>query len=281
MMHPTKVLLCTALAVSIGALLLGTSPTPLDASDALPLDGRWAGAAVWDDGKAEVSTYHVVRPFYGERCEGEAVFIVVKEPWEARAQVKSDTPTDVEVLKLNRMEEVTTAYYPYRFACSSFLLRDDPRIIDKVASTSQEWCGTTYQALRRRADGSHIHEWRSYFGSEGDGEAALMNQPLALLALDALPVQLRALELTEGRLGEARLIGSVISSHASELEPERVIIECAREGESWRVELSGEDGQTLARLWFAADASRLMQRAELPGGIRYELRSSERRAYWP
>ena len=279
-------LMSLALAVLLALGWLVFSGAPVSADDSVTFNGATLASSIWDDGKAEVTTYSVERPFYGDVRQGEATFIVVKEPWDTKKHVKSDTSSPVDVLKLHRVEEVVTPYYPYRFATTSFVPRVRPGHTLKLASTSQEWCGTTYQAWRDAPDGGE-YEWRSYFGAEADGMATIeVDAGLPVLMVDSLPLTMRSLELDEGELGRAQLVSSLISNHALPPQVNVVTLTASRDESihrdtEWRIEARTEDGAALATIWVDAGAPHVMTRAALPGGITYRLEGTERRAYWP
>jgi hypothetical protein len=82
-----------------------------------------------------------------------------------------DTET---VLKLNFMKEFVTGIYKYNVMTSAFTpvnINEHPRSL-KLASSSQEWCGTTWSQLNLRG-GQYEVTGHSYFEDEGDYEATL------------------------------------------------------------------------------------------------------------
>jgi hypothetical protein len=73
--------------------------------------------AHWGDGKAELSSYKVVQPRYGELREGYGVMIFVTEDINSKTYIKVESPTAdkdrLYVLKLNNVLKFTTGIYDY------------------------------------------------------------------------------------------------------------------------------------------------------------------------
>ena len=69
----------------------------------------------WADGMAEISSYRVVQPRYGENREGHGVMIFVTEDLNRNTMIKVESPTPKEdrlyVLKLNNVLKFTTGIY--------------------------------------------------------------------------------------------------------------------------------------------------------------------------
>lgn len=127
----------------------------------------------WNQGKAEITRYHLDQARYGEMHAGEAVLIFVTEPFLRDRQVKlerGDPGKGVPVLKLNFVRKFFTGLYPYSLMTSTFTPVDSPtsRAL-KVASSSQEWCGQTFTQVNLH-DGRYEGLLRSYFEAEGDRE---------------------------------------------------------------------------------------------------------------
>ena len=68
--------------------------------------------AHWGDGKAELSSYKIVQPRYGELREGYGVMIFVTEDINRRTLIKVESSTPdkdrLYVLKLNNVLKFTT-----------------------------------------------------------------------------------------------------------------------------------------------------------------------------
>lgn len=130
----------------------------------------------WYAGEAEISSYDLQQSRYGEIHPGHAVLIFVTEPFSKDKQVKLDNPQknpqdEVSVLKLNATRKFNTGIYPYATIQSVFTpvsLDKYPATL-KVATSSQEWCGHTFEQLNLARNG-YNHKLFSYFESEGDVE---------------------------------------------------------------------------------------------------------------
>lgn len=132
----------------------------------------------WYAGEAELSHYDLQQIRYGEVRNGEAILVFVTEPFLTDKQVKLESEAEGRdtqtVLKLNFLKEFVTGIYEYNVMTSTFTpvnANDHPRSL-KVASSSQEWCGTTWSQLNLR-DGQYQVTGHSYFENEGDYETML------------------------------------------------------------------------------------------------------------
>jgi len=156
----------------------------------------------WGDWKAELDSYRLAQPRYGQPRPGSAVMIWVTEPLSAAKHVKLDRPEAagadaVSVMKLNFIRRFKTGIYDYSLMTSVFspVVFGNSSIAAhrplKVTFTGQDWCGHVFQQLDIRG-GELLSQWRSYFESEGDAAERL---PLAenLLLEDELWYRLRGL----------------------------------------------------------------------------------------
>jgi hypothetical protein len=256
---------------------------------ARPLRPDFAVDPVWDDGKAEIARYVASRTVYGERRPYEAILLAVKEDLDAASLVKADPPYGARplrtVLKLNLVREIPTANYDYRYLTSVFVDRSDPTRLVKLTSSSQEWCGNTFKAVRV-GGGRAVYRWSSYFDGEADGEQELALGPDDLFE-DQLPLSLRGLDFGEGRELRVRLFPSFATNRAGPLRPLASRLEVsgpealqvpAGSFRAWKV--AGEAAGLPIALWFDAAPPHLLLRWETTLGDRLELSSVERRAYW-
>ncbi len=172
--------------------------------------------ARWSDGNAELTSYDVITPRYGEPRPAELVLIYVTEPMNRRTWIKDDDargPDRVAVLKLNVSLKFETGVYPYSVMTSVFAPLDAWRPARfapvKITLTAQEWCGHVFQALWPGEDSVRT-EIRSYFASEGERDETLPTRPGTLYE-DALLIQLRELDgpFAEGGLWEGDLVPSL------------------------------------------------------------------------
>ena len=142
-------------------------------------DAFWAH---WGDGHAEISTYDLQFPRYGEVRSGTAVAIFVTETFSDEARVKADkgrhpAADQFPVMKLNLVRDFPTGIYDYNLMSSVFYavpeFRGRPAGSPmKVSFSSQEWCGQVYHQLLpdERVIRSVSH---SYFDGEADRSGEL------------------------------------------------------------------------------------------------------------
>ncbi len=113
----------------------------------------------WGAGQAEISTYKLVTPRYGEKREGQAVLIYVTEDMSDTLRVKADPgkhpASDVfPALTLNHVRSFQAGIYDYRIMTSTFVRVAQGFPVAKISFTSQEWCGQVYHQLLPRGDRS-------------------------------------------------------------------------------------------------------------------------------
>ncbi|TMQ67585.1 MAG: hypothetical protein E6K78_04185 [Candidatus Eisenbacteria bacterium] len=149
---------------------------------------------LWDDGRAEFSTYVGTTRRYGEERATEARLIVVKEDLLRASLVKSDAGPipgrTVEAIKLNVVADFRTGVYTYHQTASLFFDRTTMQVL-KEAMSHTEACGITYVRIGPKG-GRLVHEAHSYWDGEADREVALA-WPAGgeRLYWDGLPVSLR------------------------------------------------------------------------------------------
>lgn len=141
----------------------------------------------WFSGEAEITSYQLKQPRYGEMRDGEAVLVFVKEDFLPNEQVKADGQTDknIPVLKLNNTINFITGIYPYSIMSSVFYPLEQKSHAIKVSNSVQEWCGQQYLQLNNR--GNFEITLHSYFEGEADQNFALKKDILE----DELWAQLR------------------------------------------------------------------------------------------
>jgi hypothetical protein len=194
-----------------------------------PADTAWSLDAVWDDGQAEVATYEAHRVVYGADRPHETVILTVKEDLDAARGVKADLPLAgrrlVTVLKTNIISAIPTDNYTYHYMTSIFTRRDDPLALVKLAGSSQEWCGTTYQEVITW-DGPPRLEHHSYFDGQADGVRPIELGRTTLLE-DHLVTAARSWRPAEGVSYAFLLHASLISNQAAVTPPRRVVARLA------------------------------------------------------
>ena len=157
------------------------------------LSGFWEH---WGDGRAEIDTYALVQPRYGEKRSGEAVFIYVTETFVDATRVKSDGghADEFPVIKLNDVRDFQTGIYDYNAMTSSFLRLDGGQPLGqptKVSLSVQEWCGHVYDQILAR--GSRLsRSLHSYFDGEAD-RAEDIAIPEGAVFADAMALLVRGL----------------------------------------------------------------------------------------
>lgn len=253
-------------------------------------DPAWAAAALWDDGQAEVALYEARRPQYGKVESYEAVFIVVKEDFNLRHNVKADPPYEgkslLPVLKLNAVHSYLTDNYPYHFLASVFVRRQDPTAVVKLTLGSQEWCGNTFKEVKTWGGRPEL-VFHSYFDGQGDGSRPLDLRPGDLLE-DQLPLALRGLRFAPGLELRRRLLSSLISNSLHQpIEFQEAVITVIGEEKvstragsfpAWKVTLKmGELEQTW---WFEKAAPHILLRMESSDGRAWLLKARTRKPYW-
>ena len=122
----------------------------------------------WYSGEAEITSYTIEQPRYGELRKGKAVLIYVTEDFLPKVQVKANntSPDNIPVLKLNTTKNYSTGIYPYSIMTSAFLPLNAKNHAIKVTNSTQEWCGQIYTQLNNR--GEFYVEGHSYFDGEAD-----------------------------------------------------------------------------------------------------------------
>jgi hypothetical protein len=180
----------------------------------------------WGDGRAEIDSYRLTLPRYGELREGTAVLIFVTEDFTDGQRVKSDGghPDEYPVLKLNDIRHFQTGIYDYDVMSSTFLRIDGESPIGMPVKTSlsvQEWCGHVYEQLVPRG---RSLRWtgHSYFDGEADHDEAL-DLPAGGVLSEALPIVARGLvgDWPEpGAEVEVPILPSLLRSRFAHRDPE-------------------------------------------------------------
>ncbi|PWJ43920.1 hypothetical protein [Sediminitomix flava] len=124
----------------------------------------------WYNSKAEITSYHLEQPRYGEYRSGNAVLIFVTEPFSKTRFVKLDQPDKkdgVSVLKCNLMKNFDTGIYPYSLMQSVFTPVTSYQIPAslKLTLSNQEWCGQYFTSIMNQDDYLSYFS-QSYFEGE-------------------------------------------------------------------------------------------------------------------
>lgn len=203
------------------AALLGRPRTPVpNAAPGAPEPGLgdefWKR---WGDGQAEIATYDLTFPRYGEPRTGVAIAIFVTETFSDEARVKADPDRHAKadefpVMKLNLVQDFPTGVYDYNLMTSTFVALVPFRGRSsgspmKVSFSSQEWCGNAFHEILPDERTLRSTSY-SYFDGEADRAQTLVYPEGAVLE-DALFHWARGLgapRLTPGEGCDVQLLRS-------------------------------------------------------------------------
>lgn len=255
--------------------------------------------AHWGDGKAEISSYRVVQPRYGESREGYGVLIFVTEDLNRNTYIKVESPTPpaekVYVLKLNNVLKFTTGIYDYSVMTSVFSAVEgssgsNPFELMKVNLSSQEWCGHIFDEIRV-VDGGLRGDLNSYFEREGLRSYAL-DIPEGFHSEDHLLIQIRELKGPTMQAGESRLIRLLRSlwSFRTRHRPHALVDARLSKGTQETITVSNksfestpwrwETGEWNTTVWVETAYPRRILKWEDASGGRAELMVTIREPYW-
>jgi hypothetical protein len=252
----------------------------------------------WGDGKAEISSFRVVQPRYGELREGYGVLIFVTEDIHRQTFVKvesAETPAAdrLYALKLNNILKFKTGIYDYSVMTSVFSAAegpDHPFELCRVSLSAQEWCGQVFEEVLLR--GGRLQGYlNSYFEKEGRQEYEL-EAPATFESEDHLLIRIRELKeawMAEGEEKELVLLPSLwsfrIKHQGRATMPARLakgqVGQFSAGGQSlaavpWTLEAGGE----VKTFWVEAAYPRRILGWEDRQGGRGELLATLREPYW-
>ena len=249
----------------------------------------WGKNPIWDDGLAEVAVYRAERPVYGKTRTYGSVLITVKEDFNAAFHTKADPPYDakqlIPILKMNRVSEIRTENYPYRYLTSIFVQRENALRLVKMTVGSQEWCGNTFKEVKTWGGKPELI-YHSYWDGQGDGSYPLDWGPDVLLE-DQLPLSLRGLPFSNGYRMACRLLPTQITNKAEKPKIIPATVRVAGQDEitvpagaisCWRVDVMFQDAQQT--YWFEKDFPNILVRFQSSDGRSLMLEKRERRTYW-
>lgn len=249
------------------------------AGDGIVWKPGFGRAALWNDGRAEVSLYEATDVKYGLSRDSRSVLIVVAEDLLADRLVKPDDPArgarTLRVLKLNHVRSIPTGFYVYQQMLSVFAGADRLEPL-KLTMTSHEWCGNSF--VEWRADRATL-AIRSYFEAPGDVDVPLL--PGGAVFYDALPLALRGIDFEATRAGTLRVIDSVFTSKPVSPSVEDARLEVERPAQApgvYRVRLSR--GQRRDTFEFEKAFPHRLARWDRSDGGALRLERSLRSRYW-
>ena len=255
--------------------------------------------AHWADGRAEISSYRVVQPRYGEAREGYGVLIFVTEDLNRNTYVKVESPTPqaerVYVLKLNNVLKFTTGIYDYSVMTSVFSAVEGldgtrPFELMKVNLSSQEWCGHVFDEIRAD-DGKLRGALNSYFEREGLRTYSL-DVADGFMCEDHLLIQIRELKGPMMRSGESRPVRLLRSlwSFRTRRRPHALVDARLRKGKPESITVANESHNAIpwrwetdrwnTTVWVEAAYPRRILKWEDGTGARAELITTVREPYW-
>jgi len=277
----------------------GTSTTPgLRRPDgvnfAVP---AWSLEPIWDDGKAEFSTYVGTTVRYGQARPTTARIILVKEDLVRSTLVKSDPGPipgkTVEALKQIVVADFPTGTYAYHQMASLFFDRRTLALLKETMSHTES-CGMTFVRIAA-TEGRLIHEAHSYWDGEGERRVAIMwpKPERPHVFWDALPVWLRSIPRGNREDGSVRvwLLPSQIAGRSpiASTRPVEATIRMARvSGETVRVPCGNfgalrytvETPSGTDTLWLATTPPHVLLKLASADGRRLELKRTQRLDYW-
>jgi len=249
---------------------------------------------LWDDGKAEFSTYSGTTERYGKPRPTTARIIVVKEDLQYSTLVKSDAGPKpgrtLEVLKMNLIADFPTGTYTYHQMASLFLARASLEVLKETMSHT-EGCGITFVRVGPK-HGRLTHEAHSYWDGEADREVPVVwpAESRKHLWWDALPVSLRPWAEGPDRFEERVWLLPAQVSGKSPVESTRPVAATLRgEGSSpldvpaghfatRRIAVISPSGTDV--FWFDQRAPHVLVRLETAAGRRLVLERTQRLDYW-
>lgn len=261
----------------------------------------------WWDGRAELASYELTYPRYGELREGgTAVAITVAEHLDLETRVKPDDPdAGVSTLKLNLAEDFQTGIYDYQLMTSAWVgvgptLGHPAGAPLKVAFSAQEWCGMTFELRRFEADRveTTLH---SYFDGEAD-RSGRVPRPDDGFAEDALLLWARGLAGPRVEAGASVEVPLLRAAAVARLRHVPTVYDRATltraadtrtvevpagsfEAEVATVTVLGQDGPPDVRertwtFWVEAGGDRRVLRYARSDGLDARLVASDRTRYW-
>lgn len=243
----------------------------------------------WNDGLAEMCYYDATDEIYGKPRSYTRTMLMNREWMDPDTMVKfvgADISKAVPVFKITIAEEIPTENYNYRYLVSQYLRRSDLRF-EKLAVSSQEWCGTTFKQLKRGKDRITLNGF-SYFEGEGD-QTFTLPADANVYPREALFALARQVAISsESR--ETTVMSRLRSTHLQKPQTRKLTL--VPKAKTQRVTVPAgtytarlvqlkKGEQVLAEYLVDASAPHLLLRYEdRESGHNFALRAFEKRAYW-
>lgn len=249
----------------------------------------FADLPYWDDGLAEMCYYDATDRIYGSPRQYTRTMLMNREWIDPATMVKAvggEMAGMTPVFKITIAEEIPTENYNYRYLVSQYLRRSDLRF-EKLATSSQEWCGTTFKQLRRGAESLTLKGF-SYFEGEGDREWKLPADQ-DVYPSEALYALARQVASTQSPC-TVQVLAPLRSTHLQ--APELTSMTLSPAAATRRVKVPAgafearvmtlkHNDQLMAEFVVAAQPPYLLLRYDgRDNGLSFELRAVEKRAYW-
>ena len=256
-----RLLVSAALLTAVGCGIERAYPPPIQTAGeasaiaAYPVHADFGD--YWYQGKAEITSYNLEQPRYGETRPGKSVLIFVTEGFSRTKHVKLDDYAsagndNITVLKLNRTRNFTTGIYPYSMMSSVFTPvsgNRNPHSL-KVTTSSQEWCGHTFVQFDLEGNTFRVQH-HSYFESNADqtvdlGRAILEDEIWTKIRINPAVLPVGEIQVIAGTLYQR------LSHNAYTVERARASLEPVGDHES-AYTLSYENRNRVLTIRFEAD----------------------------
>ena len=258
----------------------------------------------WGDGRAELSSYKIIQPRYGELRDGFGVMVFVTEDLNRQTLIKVESPTPEAdrryTLKLNNVLKFNTGIYDYSVMTSVFSFvrageggfGRDRFDFAKVSLTMQDWCGHVFDEVRATPDQLH-GRLASYFEVEGNRDYRLP-RPSSFVSEDELLIRIRELDgelMAVGETQQLQLLPSLWQLRMAHQE-HALVPALLKKGNVEQHQVGGsdrpavpwtwtvEEGERSVTVWVASGHPRQILAWHSSDGGRGELLTSVREPYW-
>ena len=280
------------MAVLAAALCWVWAPAVAIASAPAPVPQEIFADPLWDDGRAEYSTYTGTTLRYGQDRALEVRMILVKEDLLRDALVKRDAGSlpgrTVTAIKLNTIADFTTGTYAYHQMTTVMCERASGAVLKETVSQT-EGCGISFVRIAPK-QGRLVRESHSYFESDADAQAAVEWAAGERVYADALPLWLRRYaHLTAPFARTVQLLATQVGAHASaagaQPAPATIaLVETAPvqvpAGKFDAVHFTVTSGDAVDHYWFDRAAPHVLLRMDTAAGRHLTLKKTQRLDYW-